>query len=232
MTSPTPHRTPTAPSVQVIPDQTPTASASQSTPGPTPAAPAGGSFAAGIADPGPLGLGAFAATTFLLSSVNAGWLPKSVEAVVLGLALFYGGIVQVFAGMWEFAKGNTFGALAFSSYGAFWLSFWYLLVHVDVKAMGSDAAMGIGFFLLVWTIFTAYMLICALRTNTLLVGVFSLLLATFICLTWGELAGASVMTTLGGYLGVLTAFGAWYGSMAGVMNATAKRTVLPVFPRS
>ena len=108
-------------------------------------------FGAGIADPGPLGLGAFAMTTFFLSSVNAGWIPKSVEPVVLGLAafalttfvlsvfnagllstasltvlgvaLFYGGIVQVFAGMWEFAKGNTFGALAFSSYGAFWLSY-------------------------------------------------------------------------------------------------------------
>ena len=94
-------------------------------------------FGAGIADPGPLGPGAFAMTTFFLSSVNAGWLPNSVEGVVLGLALFYGGIVQVFAGMWEFAKGNTFGALAFSSYGAFWLSFWYLVAHTEFLTLGE-----------------------------------------------------------------------------------------------
>jgi len=77
---------------------------------------------AAIADPAPLGLAAFALTTFVLSSANAGLLPKTAEGVVFGLALFYGGIVQVFAGLWEFAKGNTFGATAFCSYGAFWLS--------------------------------------------------------------------------------------------------------------
>src|SRR3954447_15871005 len=81
---------------------------------------------AALADPGPVGLAAFAATTFFLSVVNAGLLPTTIETGVLGLALFYGGVVQVLAGMWEFAKGNTFGALAFSSYGGFWLSFWYL----------------------------------------------------------------------------------------------------------
>src|SRR6185369_14793172 len=84
---------------------------------------------AAIADPAPLGLAAFALTTFVLSSVNAGLLPATVVGTVFGLALFYGGIVQVFAGLWEFTKGNTFGSTAFCSYGAFWLSFWYLVVH-------------------------------------------------------------------------------------------------------
>src|SRR6476619_2528146 len=98
--------------------------------------------ASSIADPGPLGLGAFAMTTFFLSSVNAGWLPASVEGVVLGLALFYGGIVQVLAGMWEFIKGNTFGAVAFSSYGAFWLSFWYLIAHTDLTAAAEAGVAG------------------------------------------------------------------------------------------
>ena len=79
-----------------------------------------------IADPAPLGLAAFALTTFLLSFVNAGLLPASVEPVVFGLALAYGGLAQFAAGMWEFTKGNTFGATAFTSYGAFWLSFWWL----------------------------------------------------------------------------------------------------------
>jgi succinate-acetate transporter protein len=194
--------------------------------------PSAPSFASGIADPGPLGLAAFAMTTFFLSSVNAGWLPASVEGVVLGLALFYGGIVQVLAGMWEFAKGNTFGAVAFSSYGAFWLSFWYLVAHTDLSAAEkADAGKGVGFFLLGWTIFTLYMLVCSLRTNTVLVTVFALLFVTFLFLTLGKLLPSTTMTTVGGYIGLLTAAGAWYGSMAGVMNATVKRVVLPVFPR-
>ena len=84
-----------------------------------------------MADPAPLGLAGFAGTTFFLSVVNTGMLsPASVETVVLGLALFYGGLAQLLAGMWEFVNRNTFGAVAFSSYGAFWLSFWYLLNHL------------------------------------------------------------------------------------------------------
>jgi succinate-acetate transporter protein len=197
-------------------------------------APPAPSFAAGIADPGPLGLAAFAMTTFFLSSVNTGWLPASVEGVVLGLALFYGGIVQVLAGMWEFAKGNTFGAVAFSSYGAFWLSFWYLIAHTDLTAAAEAgvAGKGVGFFLLGWTIFTLYMLVCTLRTNGVLVTVFGLLFVTFLFLTLGKLLPSTGMTTVGGYFGLLTALGAWYGSMAGVMNSTVKRVVLPVFPRA
>ena len=81
----------------------------------------------GIADPGPLGLAAFALTTFVLSFTNPGIF--KAEPVVFGLALAYGGVAQVLAGMWEFKKGNTFGATAFTSYGAFWLSFWYLTGH-------------------------------------------------------------------------------------------------------
>jgi len=151
---------------------------------------------------------------------------------VLGLALAYGGLAQLFAGMWEFVKGNTFGAVAFSSYGAFWLSFWYLVAHVDLSAAEpGDAAKGIGVFLLAWTIFTLYMLVCTLRTNGVLVVVFGVLFLTFVFLTWGEFSGTAGITHIGGYLGLLTAVLAWYGSMAGVMNATAKHSVLPVFPR-
>src|ERR687884_912681 len=107
-----------------------------------------GSVAAGFADPGPLGLAAFAATTFFLSTVNAGLLPKTVEAGVFGLAFFYGGLAQLLAGMWEFVKGNTFGALAFSSYGAFWLSYWFLVAHVvgGLKAPAGDVTNAIGVF--------------------------------------------------------------------------------------
>jgi len=97
------------------------------------------SVSAGFADPGPLGLAAFAATTFFLSTVNAGLLPATVEAGVFGLAFFYGGLAQVLAGMWEFVKGNTFGAVAFTSYGAFWLSFWYLANNLPMPRPPTSA---------------------------------------------------------------------------------------------
>jgi hypothetical protein len=187
---------------------------------------------AGIADPGPLGLAAFALTTFVLSVYNAGILPAASIGVVFGLALFYGGAVQVFAGMWEFVKGNTFGALAFSSYGAFWMSWWYIKVHVDQTALATeDAKKAVGVFLLGWTIFTLYMLICTLRLNGMLVVVFSLLTLAFVFLCLGDLLNNPNIYKVGGYLGIATAIGAWYGSFAGVINATWKRVVLPVFPR-
>src|ERR1700753_2993376 len=95
-----------------------------------PAATIGGGFAA----PRHLGLAGFAGTTFFLSVVNTNMLGTSVQTIVLGLALFYGGLAQLLAGMWEFTKGNAFGAVAFTSYGAFWMSFWYLLNHLPTKA--------------------------------------------------------------------------------------------------
>lgn len=190
------------------------------------------SFGAQYADPAPLGLAGFALTTFMLSSFNSGLAPKSAEVVVLGVALFYGGIAQLLAGMWEFAKGNTFGALAFSSYGAFWMSFWYLVSHgKDLPTTGTDAATGIGVFLLAWTIFTLYMTVVTARISGLLFTLFAVLLVTFAFLTVGELAGAPAMTTIGGYLGLITAMVAWYASFAGVLNGTAKRIIMPTWPR-
>jgi len=198
---------------------------------PTPQAVSAPSFGAHLADPGPLGLGAFALTTFILSSFNSGLMPKSVEGVVLGVALFYGGIAQLFAGMWEFAKGNTFGALAFSSYGAFWMSFWYLVAHTDLSKAGADAAKGVGLFLLAWTIFTIYMTAVAARISGILLLLFSALSLTFVFLTIGKFGGSDGMTAVGGWLGLVTAFVAWYASFAGLMNITAKRVVMPTWPR-
>src|SRR5216110_3891156 len=111
-----------------------------------------------IADPGPLGLAAFALTTFVLSMFNADLVGAGGEPVVLGLALAYGGLAQLFAGMWEFRTGNTFGATAFTSYGAFWLSFWafeqfYAKDITDKVALGN----AVGLFLIGWGVFTAYM---------------------------------------------------------------------------
>lgn len=194
----------------------------------TPSAPA--APAAQIADPGPLGLAGFAATTFALSAVNAGLLPKSIEPVVLPLALFYGGLAQLLAGMWEFRKNNTFGATAFTSYGAFWLSFALFEWQFASEVPEADATKAIGLLLLVFTIFTAYMAIASLRTNAALVGVFAVLLLTFMTLTVAEFTGVHSLATLGGGLGLLTAVLAWYASFASVLNATFATTVLPVKP--
>ncbi len=185
----------------------------------------------GIADPGPLGLGAFAMTTFFLSAVNAGLVPKTVEGGILALAFFYGGIAQILAGMWEFIKGNTFGALAFTSYGAFWLAVWYLIDRGVLAGMGADVGKGFGLFLLGWTIFTVYMFVVSTQTSGLLMAVFAVLALTFVFLTIGAFGASAGMTKVGGWLGLITALLAWYGSMAGVMNATAKRIVLPTYPR-
>lgn len=191
-------------------------------------------FGAGIADPGPLGLAGFAGTTFFLSAVNTHLLPESVTGVVLGLALFYGGLGQLLAGMWEFVKGNTFGATAFSSFGAFWLSYWFLVVHVagGLKASPGDIGNALGVFLLVWTIFTAYMTVASLRVSLAVLAVFAALTLTFLFLALGNFQASVPLTKVGGWLGFVTAILAWYASFAAVTNATFKRIVLPVFPRA
>lgn len=194
---------------------------------------------AGIADPGPLGLAGFAGTTFFLSVVNTNMLGASVQTIVLGLALFYGGLAQLLAGMWEFVKGNTFGALAFTSFGAFWLSFWYLLNHLPAKAAPKDVLHGVALYLLVWTIFTAYMTIAATRVSGAVLAVFALLTLTFLALTIGWFsestssfeANSNIWIHIGGWLGLATALAAWYASFAGVTNATFRRVVVPTFPR-
>jgi succinate-acetate transporter protein len=182
------------------------------------------------ADPGPLGLAAFAMTTFVLSMFNAKLVSSGGEPVVLGLALAYGGIAQLLAGMWEFRTGNTFGAVAFSSYGAFWISFWLLVTFFAPKIPAADAGHAVGLYLWAWAIFTTYMFVASLRTTGAVALVFFLLSITFILLAAGN-SGAHVnVVKWGGYVGLLTAIAAWYASFAVVTNSTFGRTVLPVMP--
>jgi succinate-acetate transporter protein len=197
----------------------------------TPAAPAHVP-GAHLADPAPLGLAAFALTTFVLSFVNAGLVPASVEPVVFGLALAYGGAAQFAAGLWEFAKGNTFGATAFTSYGAFWLSFWWLTAHLaDYKIPASDVGKGVGLYLIAWGIFTAYMTVAATRVSGAVLAVFVLLTLTFFLLGIGDWSGTEGLSKLGGYVGILTALAAWYASFAGVTTFAFKRPLVPTGPR-
>jgi succinate-acetate transporter protein len=183
-----------------------------------------------IADPGPLGLAAFALTTFVLSMFNAGLVGAGGEPVVFGVALAYGGLAQVLAGMWEFRTGNTFGAVAFTSYGAFWLSFWALNEFFARDIPKADVGHAVGLYLIAWGIFTAYMFVASLRTTAAIALVFVLLTATFIILGIGQSAASSGTIKLGGWLGLATAVAAWYASFAAVVNSTFGRTVLPVVP--
>jgi uncharacterized protein len=190
-----------------------------------------------IADPGPLGLAAFALTTFVLSLFNAGLAPEALEPAVLPLALFYGGIAQFVAGIWEFRKANTFGATAFCSYGSFWLAFAAYVQFIEPEMMASgvteaQVTTATGIFLVGWTLFTLYMLIASLRTTGALVSVFVTLFLTFLLLTVGDLTGVDSIATVGGFMGLISALCAWYASAAVVTNATWGRTVLPVGPRS
>lgn len=185
-----------------------------------------------VADPAPLGLAAFAMTTFVLSVFNANIISSKLEAVVLPLALFYGGLGQFLAGMWEFRNRNTFGALAFTSYGAFWMSFAAYVKFVVPGLPASDAYQAEGLFLLVWAIFTGYMLIASLRVSVAVAAVFLTLFATYVLLCIGVLNQQTSIQHAGGWVGLVTAVVAWYASFAGVTNATFKKQVIPTIPLS
>jgi hypothetical protein len=193
------------------------------------------------ADPGPLGLAGFAGTTFVLSLVNSGLVGThnmpggGLLPMIAALALAYGGIAQFAAGLWEFRTGNTFGAVAFCSYGAFWISFFFIVQSVGKNAP-AEVFSGLGLYLWMWGIFTAYMFIASLRTTGAIALVFLLLAITFIILGIGNsgLAGTHDVINgtikLGGYFGIATAIAAWYASFAAVANSTFGRTLMPVFP--
>jgi len=196
-----------------------------------------------VANPAPLGLSAFALTTFVLSMSNAGWIFPSIGAggaVVVGLALFYGGIGQLIAGIQEFRAGNTFGATAFCSYGGFWMALGFVLLPPTGIAAALVAtrtlAPGLAVFLLGWTIFTFLLLLATLRLNGALVAVFLLLTATFLLLTigwWVTASGSNGSTWIqwGGIVGIVTAAAAWYTALAGIL-ASVKLVNLPTLPMS
>ncbi|HET9723227.1 MAG TPA: acetate uptake transporter [Actinomycetota bacterium] len=176
------------------------------------------------ADPAPLGLAAFALTTFLLSAKNAGWTDGG--NAWLGFAFAYGGLAQLLAGMWEFRNRNVFGATAFSTYGAFWIG---LGIYAFFVEGGSPNALNdLGFILLAFAIFNTYMLIWSSRVNVAVFLVFLTLEITEIVLFVGFFADSDTIIKAGGVIGVVTAAVAWYTSAAGVVNGMAGRQVLKV----
>lgn len=201
---------------------------SGSKPGPPSARPA-----LDIADPVPVGIAGFAMTTFILSCVNAGFFVGATSApMVLGLAIFYGGLVQLLAGMWAFRRGETFAAVAFCSYGGgFWLSYFFLVYFIAPHLAKSVVGDVVGLYLLGWLIFTFYMTIAALKTNAAILWVFITLTATYLLLTLANLGVAtSSLLPIGGYVGITSGVAAWYVVFAHVTNATFGRELIPTWP--
>jgi succinate-acetate transporter protein len=182
-----------------------------------------------IANPAALGLGGFALTTFVLSTHNAGLAPNLTW---LGLAFFYGGLAQFTAGMWEFKTGNTFGATAFSTYGAFWMSLaTFVAFLLFGKIPAGDVDTDLGWFLLAFAIFNTYMLFWSTRVNMSVFLVFLTLEVTEILLFIGFFNGNKAgegLVGLGGWMGVVTAIVAWYASAAVVANSLRVKPILPV----
>src|SRR6201986_5143121 len=197
-------------------------------PAPDPTVSSGGGWTP--ANPAPLGLAGFAATTFMLSMINSDLVSHLALSGVLSMALVYGGIAQLIAGIWEFRTGNTFGAVAFCSYGAFWISYWAFVTFFAADVPPEHVGATVALFDISWGIFTAYMFIASLRTTAAVALVFLLLTIPFFLLGIGEANESKGLVEVGGWAGLLTAEAAWYASFAAVLNSTFGRVVLPGLP--
>ena len=179
-------------------------------------------------NPAPLGLAGFGITTLVLSLINANIVGAGATYVVLPLAFAFGGLAQLLAGMWEFRTGNTFGAVAFTSFGAFWISFFFLLQFDVSKITTAEAGSAVGLYLWAWGIFTGCLFLCTFASSRALQLLFLLLTVTFILLGIGNSGGTSSMVHAGGFFGIATAAVALYIFTADVMKATYGRSVLPL----
>jgi uncharacterized protein len=181
-----------------------------------------------IAEPAALGLAGFALSTMALSFVNVGALPESDLPVVLGLALAYGGIVQLLAGMWAFVKNDTFAAVALSSYGGFWISFWALNQFFLPTIPTDQQAGALALFLLCWAVFSFYMWIVSFKVSLAVMAVFATLWPAYVLLGLGKALDSTLLFHIGGAFGIATAACAWYASFAITANKTTKRDWIPV----
>ncbi|KAF8960658.1 Gpr1 family protein [Flammula alnicola] len=191
-----------------------------------------------IGNPGALGLFSFASTTFMLSLYNLQTRGITHPNVVVGMAIFCGGLAQLLAGMWEFPRGNVFGGTAFTSYGAFWMSYATILIPssgiVSAFTDPKELSSGLGIYLVAWTMVTFFLLIATLRKNVGFIALFACLTITFALLAAGELAASVNSTKAGGALGVITAFIAYYVGLSELLSAEDMVVVnLPigVFPK-
>jgi succinate-acetate transporter protein len=182
------------------------------------------------ANPAPLGLAAFGLTTLLLNLANAGLYP--LDAMILAMGIFYGGLAQVIAGIMEWRKGNTFGTTAFTSYGFFWLSLAGILALPKLNLANAPGSVAMGTYLAVWGIFTAILFLGTLRINRALQWVFATLVALFFLLAIGDWTGSTVVKMVAGWEGVVCGGTAIYAGLAQVLNEIYGRTIWPLGPVS
>ncbi|MDD1771001.1 MAG: acetate uptake transporter [Methanomassiliicoccales archaeon] len=182
-----------------------------------------------IANPAPLGLMAFGVTTVLLNLYNAGLF--GLGSMILAMGIFYGGLAQVFAGLMEYRNGNTFGTIAFTSYGLFWLSLVALIVLPELGLAAANEPSAMAAYLFMWSLVTFLLFFGTLRTNKATMFVFASLALLFLLLGLGDLTGNADITHIAGVEGIIVGFAAIYTAIALVLNETfAPRTILPVGP--
>lgn len=182
-----------------------------------------------LANPAPLGLMGFGMTTVLLNIHNAGFFP--LEAMILAMGIFYGGIAQIIAGIMEFRKGNTFGTTAFTSYGLFWLTLVFLIVLPKIGWGEVNTTSFIGWYLFMWGVFTFLMWIGTFGKNRALQTVFLTLWILFFLLAIRDWSGSELIGKIAGYEGIVCGFSAIYLAMAEVINETQGKTILPIGER-
>lgn len=176
-----------------------------------------------LANPAPVGLAGFGMTTLLLNIHNAGIFP--LDAMILGMGLFVGGIAQLIAGIMEFKKGNTFGMAAFTLYGSFWLS---LVFIIFAKGIFPVSGTSMGFYLLIWGIFTMFMTIGAFKANKTLRFIFVTLTVLFFLLAISDFAGSAAIKHIAGWEGIVCGASALYLSVAETVNESYGKTILPI----
>jgi len=179
------------------------------------------------ANPAPLGLAAFGVTTVVLSSINAGILPPEATAAVVPLAFAFGGLAQLITGVLEFKNGNTFGTVAFTAYGAFWVWYSTLVWTIGAGWIKPPAPVGVGVVLLMWGVFTLYMWIATFKANKGVFTTFLFLWITFLLLAGGDF-GWAWGKKMGGIAGLMTGFIALYVSFAEVVNSTFGKEAIPL----
>ena len=186
-----------------------------------------------LANPAPLGLMGFGMTTVLLNLHNAGLIDGSGMGMIVSMGIFYGGLAQIFAGMWEMKKGNTFGATAFSSFGLFWISLVAIEVFPVLGWFGAPSANAMAAYLAMWGLFTALMTLSTFKANRALQVVFVTLTLLFFLLAIGKTLAAvdevigSLVTMIAGYEGIFCGFSAIYLATAEIANETYGKTLLP-----
>ncbi len=193
-----------------------------------PALPATIKIADSNANPAPLGLLCFALTTILLSAHNAGFF--GLDAMILAMAVFYGGIAQVFAGVFEWRKNNTFATTAFISYGFFWLTLAGIIVFPKLGLAERPSEVAMGSYLAIWGLMSFVMFIGTFRLNKALQVAFFLLVVAFALLAAGDFTGNKSSTKIAGFEGMVLGFSAMYTGLAQILNELYGRVVWPLGP--